>query len=264
MELQTLLTTEWRLLEPLCEFTYTDDYAVYKSVRFPHFYGANGIDIRHNAGRGLAEWEAVFDGYFEKSLYGHKAFTFIKNDELSFLEEEARAANYDVVRTSSFMAAPSLPWEGIRQDVRRIETEQDWKKYSALYHDDNREAGWYTPNACDNLFEKMRYMTKAVDIHWLYLPGNTSEMIGALIGVFQHNGLARLQDVVTHPACRRRGLASGLLRYIMAYAGEHLRAETVVLCADTDYFAIDFYRKAGFVPVGETVELMKYAVRRSP
>src|ERR1700754_4138899 len=90
LDLQTLLTTEWQLHEPLCNFIQKEeDYTVFRSEQFPHFYGANGIRIHRSGGRALADWEAVFDEYFEKPLYGHKTFYFVKDAAFQPLEEEA-------------------------------------------------------------------------------------------------------------------------------------------------------------------------------
>lgn len=261
MNLETLLSTDWRLLEPLCDITRCGEYTVFQSRRFPDFYGANGIYIQQNNGRALTDWEQIFDMYFEQPLYEHKTFSFLKDEASVYLEEQALAAEYNVVQTLSFMQAAPHPWEGEQPDIRRVQSEREWNNYRAMSHDTGREEAWYSPGGCDRLFNKMRYQTEALDIHWLYIPGLHSDMIGAIMGVFLHNGMARLQDVMTHPECRRRGLANRLLRHVMGYAGGVLGAENIVVCADTDYFAIDFYRKVGFQSVGEIVELMKYAKR---
>ena len=59
-------------------------------------------------------------------------------------------------------------------------------------------------------------------------------------------GLARFQSVETHPAHRRRGLASSLVADVSRYGFSTLGAQTLVIVADPDYHAIDFYRSLGF------------------
>lgn len=264
MDLQSLLATDLRLLEPLCDIIHADDYVVYRSDRFPHFYGANGIAILRNGGRTLHDWERLFADNFEPERFGHRTFTFLKQDDCMPLVQAAREAGYDKVQIGSFMTAEPLVFEGgdSERPVRRVESEDDWTHLRRFHHEAEREESWYTPEGCDRLVDKTRFVSEAVDIHWLYLQGTGADHIAAVLGVFLHNGTARLQDVMTHPGYRRRGLASQLLRYVRAYAGERLGADRVALYADNEYFAYQFYSRAGFVPVGETVELMNYPERR--
>ncbi len=71
------------------------------------------------------------------------------------------------------------------------------------------------------------------------------QLVGDL-GIFAGDGLARYQEVVTHPAFRRRGICRGLLYESGRFALETLRAETLVIVADEHYFAKDLYAAAGF------------------
>jgi predicted GNAT family acetyltransferase len=59
-------------------------------------------------------------------------------------------------------------------------------------------------------------------------------------------GLARFQDVKTHPDARGRGLAGTLVHTVSRYGFDHLDAETLVMVADPDYLAIRVYRSVGF------------------
>lgn len=59
-------------------------------------------------------------------------------------------------------------------------------------------------------------------------------------------GLARFQSVETDPDHRRLGLAGSLVHHASRYGFEDLGAETLVMVADPDYFAIDLYRAVGF------------------
>lgn len=72
------------------------------------------------------------------------------------------------------------------------------------------------------------------------------EMHAGLGIVGTGEGLARYQDVDTHPAHRRQGLASHLLFAAGRYAKERLGAATLVIAADPDYHAIAIYRALGF------------------
>ena len=97
-----------------------------------------------------------------------------------------------------------------------------------------------------------RRMTEAGLGHWFgaFLDG---ELVADL-GLFWEGGLARYQNVSTHPEYRRRGLAGTLLHFAAGYSLDHgLRQaglERFVIVADEDYFAKDLYRSLGF----ETLE----------
>jgi ribosomal protein S18 acetylase RimI-like enzyme len=72
------------------------------------------------------------------------------------------------------------------------------------------------------------------------------EMVCGL-GIFDAGGhVGRFQSVDTHPAHRRRGLASNLLAAACRHARAELAADTLAIVADPGYFAIDLYRSLGF------------------
>jgi predicted GNAT family acetyltransferase len=59
-------------------------------------------------------------------------------------------------------------------------------------------------------------------------------------------GLARFQQVQTHPDARGRGLAGTLVHRVSRYDFEELGATTLVMVADPEYLAIRIYRSVGF------------------
>lgn len=62
------------------------------------------------------------------------------------------------------------------------------------------------------------------------------------------DGLARFQAVETDPDYRRRGLAGSLVHHASRHGFGELGADTLVMVADPNYFAIDLYRSVGFAP----------------
>jgi predicted GNAT family acetyltransferase len=60
------------------------------------------------------------------------------------------------------------------------------------------------------------------------------------------DGLARYQNVETHPEHRGRGIAGTLVHRVATYAVEERGARTLVMVADPDYLAIRVYRSVGF------------------
>ena len=73
-------------------------------------------------------------------------------------------------------------------------------------------------------------------------------------------GLARFQQVQTHPDARGRGLAGTLVHEVSRYGFDDLGATTLVMVADPDYLAIRIYRSVGFTDS----ETQLQAERRRP
>ncbi|HEY7431701.1 MAG TPA: GNAT family N-acetyltransferase [Streptosporangiaceae bacterium] len=72
-------------------------------------------------------------------------------------------------------------------------------------------------------------------------------------------GLARFQNVETHPAYRRRGLASQVVYQAGRYAVQELGATTLVIVADPADVAIGIYRSLGFADAERQVQLQREA-----
>jgi len=71
--------------------------------------------------------------------------------------------------------------------------------------------------------------------------------LSASMGLFTASpGLARFQNVKTHPDARGRGLAGTLVHRVSRYGFDELGARTLVMVADPDYLAIRIYRSVGF------------------
>ena len=69
----------------------------------------------------------------------------------------------------------------------------------------------------------------------------------ASLGIFTAaDGLARFQEVKTHPEARGQGLAGTLVHAAGRHALDEMGAETLVIVADPDYLAIRVYRSVGF------------------
>jgi GNAT superfamily N-acetyltransferase len=261
---QAIIDTERRLLEPICEFIPGDGYQVFRSERFPNYYGGNGIDILELNGRSLADWESISKSYFDPNRFKHTTYSFAWDDSFTELIQEAVAAGYHVER-STFMDVDrldncrSLP-SGFQ--IRRVVSEDDWMRLQRFEEADYFDQDWYDPDYTgpNRLFEKTRVTSEAVGIDWFYLTPRGEEEMLTKLGIFMHNGVARLQDVRTARTHRRLGLASYLVSFAIEHALTTLGAGRLALFADTDYYAIELYRKLGFRDVGEHVTLMKYPV----
>jgi ribosomal protein S18 acetylase RimI-like enzyme len=152
--------------------------------------------------------------------------------------------------TSAVMTAQSVrppPRPNTEATYRRIETDDDWAQHVELRM------------AIDEVAD--------VDLHRRFIEAKarTSRRLfeaghGAWFGAFVDGtmrstmglvragvGLARFQNVETHPEARGRGLAGSLVHHVSQYGFVDLGAETLVMVADPDYVAIRVYESVGFV-----------------
>jgi GNAT superfamily N-acetyltransferase len=261
---QAIIDTEMRLLEPICDFIPGDGYRVFRSERFPNYYGGNGIDILELNGRKLADWESISKTYFDPNRFKHTTYCFAWHEIFTELMQEAVAAGYHVERSTlmdvDHMDNCRLPPPEF--EIMRVVSEDDWLRFQRFEEADYFDQDWYDPDYTgpNRLFEKTRFTSEAIGIDWYYLRERGEEEMLAKLGIFMHNGVARLQDVRTARTHRRLGLASYLVSFAIEHALTTLGAGRLALLADLDYYAIDLYRKLGFRDVGEHVTLMKYPV----
>jgi ribosomal protein S18 acetylase RimI-like enzyme len=263
--LHDALATERRLFEPICEFERHDGYRVYRSDRFPSYYGANGIEIESAPPRRLRAWEDAFHEAFDSERFEHVTLTFAPRPELAGLIEEAHVAGYNVSNDVYLIATRRLPSgpppDGLR--LEEIDGEQGWERLGVFEDRLNRGYDWYAGEASSaGLLAKTRYVSERIGIRWIALTTHSGE-VRAKLGVFRHGQVCRLQDVATLPEHRRRGLATYLLRSALDDTLDTPGLEGLVVCAERDYHAIDLYRKLGFRELGETVTLMRYPIRNA-
>ena len=263
MDLATILSTEKRLLEPICTFSQFDAYTLYQSVKFQKYYGGNGIEIHTLDEVSLSRWEEIFRKHFNPDIYGHITFTFEHKSVYKQLVQEARDANYQVeimsymfADTTDLSISPPPEFE-----INKIENGDDWMRFAQFIDGDTINSDRFTPRAINSLFEKTRYVSEAIGIEWFYLVNKGKKEILSNLGIFKHNGICRLQDVITSPQHRRQKFASYLVSFAIGHALNSMNAAGLALCVNRNYHAIDLYRKLGFEEIGNTVSLMKYPTK---
>lgn len=94
----------------------------------------------------------------------------------------------------------------------------------------------------------------------LWCDGQLAADCGLMRMAAQPGGTVRFQRVATHPAWRRRGLASVLVHSVSAYALNEWQAAETIMIADPDDVAIGIYRSLGY----RELELEWGLQRKSP
>jgi len=80
----------------------------------------------------------------------------------------------------------------------------------------------------------------------LWCDGQLAADCGLMRMAAQPGETVRFQRVATHPAWRRRGLASALVHAVSAYALNEWQAAEAIMIADPDDVAIGIYRSLGY------------------
>lgn len=148
---------------------------------------------------------------------------------------------------SSVMTATSVhepPRPNADAAYRRLATDEDWAQQVELDRA-GEEPGTHSLEFVTARAAAERRLVEAGYGAWwgAFEDGRLS----ASMGLFTASpGLARFQNVKTHPDARGRGLAGTLVHRVSRYGFDELGARTLVMVADPDYLAIRIYRSVGF------------------
>lgn len=140
--------------------------------------------------------------------------------------------------------------------VRPLRSEQDWHQELALRLVLDGRDGQDPPlppghrEFLERSTDEARRMVEERRAE--YFGAFTDERLCSVVGIASdRRGVARYQNVGTHPDYRRRGFASLLLARAGAFGVDDFGARLLVIVADRDGPAADLYGSVGFAPVEE-------------
>jgi GNAT superfamily N-acetyltransferase len=162
-----------------------------------------------------------------------------------------------VVMTADTLLAPNR--EQPKATFKRVQSDGEWLRATDLSLVDDAERDSPAHLAYAEL--RMRAIRRVCERgHGAWFGAFYEDEMRAGLGIFSAgSGLARFQSVVTHPAHRRRGLASHLVFTAGQYALSELGAQTLVIAADPNYHAIEIYRSLGFADRERQLQLERLA-----
>ncbi|KRV48011.1 acetyltransferase [Wenjunlia vitaminophila] len=234
-------------------------HLVVRTPSNPDFWWGNFVLFDAPPGPGDAErWSAVFAREFPEAEHLALGVDGTRGDA-GDAGERARlgtTTEVDSVLTASRLVPPSRPAPEDLQ-IRPLSGDDDWEQAVRLRFD------------CDELgltVEHRTFLERRVADHRRLCEAGHGVWFGAFTegrmragtGVFgAGDGLARFQNVETHPAFRRRGLASALVHHAGLWGLRELGARMLVIVADPGYHAIDVYRRLGFADAEHQVRLCR-------
>ncbi len=239
------------------QITDCGDHIVVRTERNPGYWWGNFILLAEPPRAGEADrWLARFAALFPAAR--HRTFGVDVTDAAAVGEAGFAAAGFraerNVVLTASSVIQPRQPSLAVR--VRPLATGDDWRQSAALrlacFEPDAaaRPAAGPDVSADEQEFDARklavrRQLTETGRAAWFgaFAAGRLVAQLGL---VPAGHGLARYQDVETHPEFRRQGLAGLLVWRAGTYGLTDLGAVRLVIVADPGYHAFRLYQSLGF------------------
>lgn len=224
-----------------------EDHGTHLVVRTPHnpsFYWGNFLLLAQPpAADSGAFWLETFQRAFPGA--GHRAIgvdgTTGSAAELEPLVHVGLEIETSTVMTTSAVHPPPRP--NRQAVVRVLASDDDWAQQVDL-----GVAGEDLPDYRE--FESRRTATMRAlteDGHGQCWGAFLDDRLVSSLGIFGlGDGLARFQNVKTHPDFRSQGLSGTLVHAASRSGLDDLGAHTLVMVADPDYLAIRVYRSVGF------------------
>lgn len=234
-------------------------HMVVRTPANPGYWWGNFLLLASPLREGDAErWRSEFAEYFPDA--SHLALGVDGTEGEAGDADELAALGVtvgsDAVLTAEEMPAPDRTPPGV--DVRPLSGDDDWAQAA--------EVRW----SCDDTGpsdpahrafveeQQAAYRKLCEDGYGAWFGAFADGRMRAGAGLFTDgSGLARFQNVETHPEYRRRGLASAVVQHAGHWAMTELRTSTLVIVADPDYHAIGLYRKLGFTETERQVGLQR-------
>lgn len=234
-------------------------YLTLRSPHCPDFWWGNFLLASRLAAGTGPDWLARFAAQFP-----HAAHVAIGVDAVdsSELDAETLIGLGLTVERSAVLTATSLrPPRHVNGEavIRALTSDDDWHQAAALFAAVKADSPAADPMFVAARIAARRAAAAAGIATWF--GAFIDDSLLADLGVYTAaaDGLARYQDVGTHPSARRRGLAGTLVWRV----GHQLLADAdirqLVIVADPDDVAIGIYESIGFV-----VRESQFSFQREP
>jgi GNAT superfamily N-acetyltransferase len=221
-------------------------YLVIRSPQNPTFWWGNFLLLSAppppgQAGQWLARFAAEFPGA------GHVALGVDVTEADAVDPRELIAAGLRLTRlavlTASDVHVPPLP--NTTATYRRLSGDDDWAQATELRTVISAGEPGSEPGFLRARLAAERAITEAGQGCWFgaFIDGRLLAQLGLITS---ETGLARYQNVETHPAARRHGLAGSLVWHAARHALGSDAASTLIIVADPADVAIRVYRSVGF------------------
>jgi GNAT superfamily N-acetyltransferase len=221
------------------------DYLVIRSPHNPAYWWGNFLLLAQPEPGQAAGWVARFAAEFPAAR--HVALG-IDVTEISVVHIGEYVAAGLRLERSAVLTAPELtepPRPNRSATYRELSGDHDWSRAADLRATVNMGEPGGDPDFIRARIAVERAITEAGHGSWFGAFAN-GDLVAQLGLITDGSGVARYQNVETHPDWRRRGLAGTLVWHAGRHGLDALGASTLVMVADPLADAIKVYRSVGF------------------
>jgi GNAT superfamily N-acetyltransferase len=238
------------LMIRLLEGSRVDDHGDYLAISSPHnptYWWGNFLLLSAPPAPGqTGAWLATFAAEFPEAKHvalGIDVTEISAVDVGGLVAENLRLERAGVLTATAVHEPPRPNQAAI---YRELSGDEDWGQAAELRAVLNEGEPGSEPTFLAARIAAERALTEAGHGSWFgaFVDGKLVAQLGLIT---DGSGIARFQNVETHPGWRRKGLAGTLVWRAGQHGIDNLRARTLVMAADPEYVAIRVYRSVGFV-----------------
>lgn len=222
------------------------DYLVIRSPANPAYWWGNFLLLAAPPEPGEAgRWVATFAREFPDARHVALGIdvTEIGAIDIGELVAQDLRLERSAVLTAQELAEP--PQLNQTAAYHKLAGDDDWRRAAELRTIVNRDEPGGDPEFVRARIAAERALTEAG--HGAWFGAFVGDELVAQLGLATDgSGVARYQNVETHPGWRRRGLAGTLVWHAGQHGLDALGASTLVIVADPHGSAIQVYRSVGF------------------
>jgi GNAT superfamily N-acetyltransferase len=221
------------------------DYLVIRTPRNPTYWWGNFLLLAAPVRGQAASWVAAFAAEFPAARHvaiGVDVTEISAVDISDYIAQDLRLERSSVLIAQE-LAEPQRP--NRRAAYRALSDDADWRQSAELRAAVNAGEPGSDPEFLHARLKAERALTEAGHGAWFgaFVDGRLVAQLGLIT---DGSGIARYQNVETHPDWRRRGLAGSLVWQAGWHGLDSLGASTLVIVADPHADAIRVYRTLGF------------------
>jgi GNAT superfamily N-acetyltransferase len=238
------------LMIRLLEGSRVDDHGDYLAIRSPHnptYWWGNFLLLSAPPALGQAD-DALTTFAAEFPEAKHVALG-MDVTEISAVDVSAPVAEGLRLIRSAVLTATAVhepPRPNLGATYRELAGDEDWQQAAELRAVISEGEPGSEPEFLAARITAERSLTEAGHGSWFgaFVDGRLVSQLGLIT---DRSGIARFQNVETHPGWRRKGLAGTLVWRAGQHGIDSLAARTLVIAADPEYIAIRVYRSVGFI-----------------
>jgi GNAT superfamily N-acetyltransferase len=238
------------LMARLLEGSHIDDRGGYLAIRSPHnasYWWGNFLLLAAPPEAGQAgEWLATFAAEFPAATHVTLGIDAIEIGAVDVGEFVAAGLRLERSAVLTANAVNEPPRPNFTAAYRQLSGDDDWRQAADLRAVLSEGEPSGEPAFLTARLAAQRALSDAGHGSWLgaFVDGQLVAQLGL---VTDGSGIARYQDVETHPQWRGQGLGGTLVWRAGQHGLDNLGATMLVMAADPAYVAIRVYRSVGFV-----------------